>query len=132
MPEPMTEQDHLREIEEWLYNRWNASQTFKANCHWLIDEIRRLRVDYASLDESLEAHGKKLDSLSPHGTCGCSYDAPDHLCAHHSPQLTAALQKNSELEAEIYRLRDENERLRIWMVNRSRAILAGEPDEEVI
>ena len=38
----------------------------------------------------------------------------------------------AELIAEVRRLRDENERLRIWMVNRSRAILAGEPDEELV
>jgi hypothetical protein len=42
----------------------------------------------------------KLDSLAPHGTCGCSYDSLDALCDHHSPQ-------NMKLRAENTLLREQ-------------------------
>lgn len=31
----------------------------------------------------------KVGALSAHGACGCSYDKPDDLCMHHSPQLVS-------------------------------------------
>lgn len=41
-------------------------------------------------DEMLAAHEAKIKALSAHATCGCSYDKPDDVCIHHSPQLAEA------------------------------------------
>jgi hypothetical protein len=41
----------------------------------------------------------KIQALAPHGTCGCSYDAPDDLCDHHSPKLLAAKAEQREADA---------------------------------
>lgn len=38
-------------------------------------------------EDQIAALKAKVGALSPHGTCGCSYDKPDDLCMHHSPQL---------------------------------------------
>ncbi len=39
--------------------------------------------------------------LAAHGTCGCSYDTPDDLCMHHSPQLVAATARAEAAEERI-------------------------------
>ena len=57
------------------------------------DALRKERDAARESEEALEA---KLKALAPH-TCGCSYDKPDDLCLHHSPQLAAALAQVAEL-----------------------------------
>ena len=42
--------------------------------------------------------------LAAHGTCGCSYDTPDDLCMHHSPQLVAATARAEAAEERIAEL----------------------------
>ena len=53
------------------------------------------------LEVEVEALAAKVASLSPHGTCACSYDKPDDVCGHHSPALAAANARIVELEAAL-------------------------------
>ena len=53
------------------------------------------------LEVEVEALAAKVASLSPHGTCACSYDKPDDVCGHHSPALAAANARIAELEAAL-------------------------------
>jgi hypothetical protein len=55
------------------------------------DEILALREKCERLEAENDALDQKVTSLSPHGSCGCSYDRPGDLCMHHSPQLSNAL-----------------------------------------
>lgn len=55
-------------------------------------------AENAQLDEALDATLEKVAALSPHGTCGCSYDRPGDLCMHHSPQLVAAQEEIEQLK----------------------------------
>lgn len=43
----------------------------------------------------------KIQALAPHGTCGCSYDAPEDFCDHHSPKLIAAKAEQREADAKV-------------------------------
>jgi hypothetical protein len=54
------------------------------------EEVAGLRALLVLAEDREEALDAKVASLTPHGTCGCSYDAPDDLCTHHSPQLAAS------------------------------------------
>lgn len=51
-------------------------------------------------DKEVEAMEAKLEALAPHGTCACSYDLPNDICAHHSPQVIALQQRLAECEKE--------------------------------
>jgi hypothetical protein len=51
------------------------------------DEARALHALISSLVAENEALDAKLSGIA---TCACSYDAPDEVCMHHSPQLLAA------------------------------------------
>ena len=48
--------------------------------------------------EEIEAQNAKLVALGLASSCACSVDAPDAVCMHHSPRLTAALDRLSALE----------------------------------
>ena len=61
----------------------------------------KVEAENASLNESVAALEAKVKSLAPHGTCACSYDAPQHVCNHHSPQLTALQAQLAAKEREI-------------------------------
>jgi hypothetical protein len=50
----------------------------------------------------------------------------------HEDALRQMKLQREKADRDIGRLQAENDRLKIWMANRSRAILAGEPDEELI
>jgi hypothetical protein len=52
----------------------------------------------AELEAQIEALDAKIKALALHGTCGCSYDAPDDVCLHHSPKLVAAAARIAALE----------------------------------
>lgn len=55
------------------------------------DAILKLQGEVAEARQAHEEHEMglyaKIQALAPHGTCGCSYDTPNDLCAHHSPQV---------------------------------------------
>lgn len=53
-------------------------------------EVERLKADNEHCEMSNEALLDKVQSLSAHETCGCSFDTKDFCCMHHSPQLVAA------------------------------------------
>jgi hypothetical protein len=65
----------------------------------ILDKYDAALAEITEANAQVDALSAKVDTLSPHGTCACSYDAPGDVCAHHSPALTAAL-------AEIDRLRE--------------------------
>jgi hypothetical protein len=53
--------------------------------------------------ETADAHEKKWQSfckapITDGGTCGCSYDHPDHVCMYHSPQVATLEARVAELE----------------------------------
>lgn len=50
-----------------------------------------LSAETKKLYNNIAALETKVEALAPHGTCGCSYDDPDDLCMHHSPQMVKAL-----------------------------------------
>lgn len=50
----------------------------------------KLRAERDALQSSVWTLEAKVDALAPHGTCACSWDEPNDLCAHHSPKLAAA------------------------------------------
>jgi chromosome segregation ATPase len=60
-----------------------------------------LAAELAKAQEQTDALCLKVQTLAPHGTCGCSYDKPDDACLHHSPKLAAA-------EADLAKARAEN------------------------
>lgn len=68
--------------------------------------------------EMADAHEKKWRSLTVHETCACSYDHPEDVCMHHSPQLASAeaeaanLRKRVEMLDET--LRDTLSSLEYW------------------
>lgn len=57
--------------------------------------------DRDSLQEHVYALMDKIDALSAHETCGCSWDKPNDLCMHHSPRLAAAEKRCEELKAAL-------------------------------
>lgn len=72
-----------------------ALDTSRKQVRGLEAENARLRAELAAATEHEEALDAKLGSLTPHGTCGCSYDKAGDLCLHHSPLLAKA---SAELE----------------------------------
>ena len=74
----------------------------------LLDTIDSLRASLAAAekerdaaDAGAEAIEAKFATLCRVGRdCGCSYDAKDHVCMYHSPQLVAAVERAEKAEAE--------------------------------
>ena len=74
----------------------------------LLDTIDALRASLAAAekerdeaDAGFEAIEAKFATLCRVGRdCGCSYDAKDHVCMYHSPQLVAAVKRAEKAEAE--------------------------------
>jgi len=80
----------------------------------LCAENERLKAELAESEDANEALDCKLQSLGFHAseTCGCSYDKKEHVCMHHSPQLTAATQEVERLKAELAEVKRMNNLLR--------------------
>jgi hypothetical protein len=60
----------------------------------LIESLRsraeKAEAERYSLQQQIYGLMEKVEALSPHATCGCSWDTPNDLCMHHSPMLTRA------------------------------------------
>ena len=69
------------------------------------DEVTAMRVrleaERDAAYEQARAHEAKWETLCKltNGTCACSYDKKDDVCALHSPQLVAALAERDEARA---------------------------------
>lgn len=70
--------------DECVDFRWPSSAIFIARAV----ESRLAPPSVEALNTQIDALNLKLDSLAPHGTCGCSYDAPNEVCLHHAPEVT--------------------------------------------
>lgn len=68
----------------------------------LARERAELVVEVKEAETQVEALDAKVQSLSAHQTCGCSYDTPDDMCMHHSPKLTAAIAERDTARGEAY------------------------------
>jgi len=73
----------------------------------LLNEIDALRQELAEAHASNDALNAKIKTLSVHETCACSYDRPDDVCMHHSPQLAASAERSRKLEEVLIRIADE-------------------------
>ncbi len=81
----------LRAGLEDLQKEWDGAEIRLANAEKERDEYYR-RIDGLT---------DKVESLSPHGVCGCMYDTPDDLCAHHSPKIVSAIARAEAAEASL-------------------------------
>lgn len=78
-----------------------SADTLRAENTQLRTRNEQLEAELAEADAQCEALGAKVRSLSAHETCGCSYDRPGDICAHHSPKLQVAHAKIEQLEAAL-------------------------------
>jgi len=91
----MSEQD---EFEKWINKTYPGQFCYHhktAANHMLkgwrgCEELYKAKIaakdtEIAEQAAEIEALNAKVLALSPHGTCGCSYDKPGDICGHHSP-----------------------------------------------
>lgn len=96
MTNPLIDPAHIDELE-WPALRPGGEDVAAIDD---TDAVAAMRRDLATAETHIKALQAKLDALAPHGSCGCSYDAPGQVCQHHSPQLVAALARAEKAEAE--------------------------------
>jgi hypothetical protein len=85
-------------------------------------EIEKLKADAASSDEAMEAQFRKFEEC-PHtvafnkdgsSLCGCSFDRPGDVCAHHAPALRDAQRDLTAARLRIERLEDVLRKIVAW------------------
>lgn len=67
-------------------DEWGQPVLFAGTAAALVALIDEQAATIAEQSAMLDALHAKLPNL----TCACSYEAPAHVCGHHSPQLVAA------------------------------------------
>lgn len=72
------------------------------------------RADQKAAEDSNDAIDAKLNALTPHGSCACSYDRPGDVCLHHSPALADAEARVAVLEGALKPFSDYAEHMSDW------------------
>lgn len=91
-----------KELNHLYDELWQARlerDKLHATVEELQKELAKAREENERLTRECDALDAKVQSLAPHGTCGCSYDRPDDVCDHHSPQLAKAREERDYWKA---------------------------------
>ena len=117
--------EHLKSYDT-LNTKYRAAER---ELEQLRAQVRELEAQAIEAEQANEAMFAKVQSLSAHQTCACSYDTADDVCMHHSPKLKAAIERAEQAERERDALRNTLTRVSTFTAFKS---LPNSMQEEVL